>query len=115
MTTGLLYFSLLLNIFICLVFYKYSIDKNNTIKELSIKKDKYKQSAWNLRTEKNPLQDSFDHLSTTLINLRKGQEALVNDVMDTNIEDNPKEFKEDLINAIVNLEFYKETSKNENN
>ena len=109
-----LYLSLFLNILIFLIFYKYSIDKNSIINELIIKKDKYKKSAWKLRTEKNPLQDSFESVSRTLINLRNGQLALVKDIQDTNIEDNPKEFKEDLINAILNLEFYLENNKNEN-
>ncbi len=107
------YLLILTNILTLIIFYKYKIDKNSTIKELIIKRDKYKQSAWNLRTEANPLQDSFNKLNQLVSNFRKGQTLLAKDIEDTeNLND--KEIKQDMINAVLNLEFYSEISKNGN-
>lgn len=109
----LLYFFVFTNLITLLIFYKYRIDKNSTIKELEIKRDKYKKSAWNLRTESNPLQDSFDQLNQLIANFRKGQELLSKDISETDDLNNP-EIKQNMIDAVLNLEFYSEVSNNEN-
>jgi hypothetical protein len=113
MMNFLVYFLIFINFLTWLIFYKYKIDKNATINDLVIKRDKYKQSAWNLRTEQNPLQDSFDKFKELINNFKSGQQLLAKDIEETEDLNNP-EVKKNMIDAVLNLEFYSEISKNGN-
>ncbi len=104
---------LFINLVTLIIFYKYSIDKNSTIKELEIKKNKYKQHSWNLRTESNPLEDSFNKANDLINKFRLGQQILAQDIMDTENLNDP-ETKKDMVNAVLNLEFYAEISNDKN-
>jgi hypothetical protein len=103
------YALLFLLILICLVFVKYHIDTKNTIKELRLDKNKFRDLYWRLFVNK----DSGQKLNWLYQNVKKQIEELIKDLEDTDFENYNGDIKKDVIGALKNIDEYSTTIENQ--
>ena len=92
-------------VIVLLVFKKYSIDTRATIKELKDDVQKYKSLAWKDYIGKNQAP-KFNWL---YLNLKEQMSTLIKDLEDTDFNDYSSDIKQDILNALKNIDSYATT------
>jgi hypothetical protein len=95
----------ILLVIVLLVFKKYSIDTRATIKELKDDVQKYKSLAWKDYIGKNQAP-KFNWL---YLNLKEQMSALIKDLEDTDFNNYSSDIKQDILNALKNIDSYATT------
>jgi hypothetical protein len=90
---------------ILLVFKKYIIDTNATIKELRKERQKFKNLAWNNYISKN----NGPKLNWLYLNLKEQMATLIKDLEETDFDNYDGDIKKDIIDAIKNIDSYATT------
>lgn len=88
---------------ISLIFKKYSIDTQLTIKELSKDKDYFRNSLWNRLYYLNKDAQKTDFRYQ---NLKKRIDALINDLENTDFVNFDGDIKYEVVNSLKEIDFY---------
>ncbi len=92
-----------------IVFAKYIIDTNATIKELKAERDKFRAISWKSHINK----DSGQKLNWLYKNLKSQIQTLIDDLKATNFNEYKGNIKEDILSALKNIDSYADKIENE--
>lgn len=106
---GLLLVSIL---FLSLVFYKYSIDTGQTIKELRVDRDTYRKKTWDImklleKERKHYKEQKLQESSAAYVNLKNKIKSLQKDIEETDFN-TFENVKEEIVSALKQIDSYGE-------
>jgi hypothetical protein len=104
-----MYFLLVLLLIFLLVFIKYHIDTTSTIKDLKIDSDKYKNLYWKEFVNK----DSRNKINWLYGNIKEQMAELIKDLKDTDFNNYEGDIKNEIIEALTNIDDYSTTTENQ--
>jgi hypothetical protein len=104
-----MYFLIFLFLILSLVFTKYYIDTKDTIKDLKVDRDRYRQLYWKEFVNK----DSVNKINWLYGNIKEQMAELLKDLKDTDFNAYNGDIKYEIIEAITNIDDYATTVENQ--
>jgi len=92
-----------------IIFIKYVIDTKSTIKQLRLERDRYRIIVWKTNINK----DSGQKLNWLYKNIKFQISELINDIKDTDFDNYESDIKQEIINALNNIDNYSTKIENE--
>lgn len=105
----MIYGLLFLILCICLVFLKYVIDTQDTIKELKNDRNKFRDLYWRISINK----ESGQKLNWLYKNIKAQMEQLIKDLESTDFKEYNGDIKKDVIGALINIDEYSTNIENQ--
>jgi hypothetical protein len=104
-----MYFLIVLLLIFLLVFIKYYVDTNSTIKDLKADRDKYRQLYW----KKSVNKDSTNKMNWLYGNIKKQISELIKDLNDTDFNNYEGDIKYEIVQALTSIDDYSTTVENQ--
>lgn len=105
----MIYFLLSTILITILVFIKYHIDTQSTIKDLKKDRDKYRELYWKEFVNK----DSRGKINWLYKNIKEQMSELIKDLKDTDFNNYNGDIKHEIIEALTNIDDYSTTVENQ--